>query len=196
VGAWGALWTTTYGVLVAGKAALLVLVVAAASLSRRWVRRWATAVPSGRPPLGALRASVGYEVAVLSVVLAVTAVLVNTVPGRQAYAPSVTTATTVRGADGQAVRVRVTVDPARLGDQTVSVEVTRDDGTPVALTGASGSLRDPQLGLGPIVFAARPTAPGRAVGTTTVPAPGRWVLDLQLHGSADAYAATTAYTVE
>jgi copper transport protein len=206
VGAWGAVTSTAYGRLVLLKVGLLVVVLAGAELSRRAVR---VLVPAAPPGLARLRLSVAAEAGLLAVVLGVTAALVATVPGWQAYAPSYAATAVARGATGDVVQVRVVVDPVRLGNQTISVGATRPDGTAVPLTGLAASLTQPQLGLGPVAAQGRTTGPGRAEALVTVPDPGRWTLELRLlaappgaaaaaHPGTDAvtYVATLTYDVE
>ena len=87
------MFDTTYGRLLLTKIGLVVMIVAAASVSRHIVRLWADRqlIPAGPGALRAeadpedvreLRNAVVVEVAIAVIVLLVTALLVNTAPAR------------------------------------------------------------------------------------------------------------------
>jgi copper transport protein len=80
VGSVGALWQTGYGRLLAAKVAILAAVLGAAAYARALVRR--SQMPADGP--GRLRRTVGIEVAATTVILAMSAVLVQVTPGRSA----------------------------------------------------------------------------------------------------------------
>ena len=222
VGDWRALWTTTYGLLVVGKVAVLLAVLALAAVSRRRARQASASVAAGSgavaapsdtrggtalltaapavptPTLRRLRTSVAVEAILLAGVLALTAVLVDTLPAVQAYAPSFSTTVTGTDVDGATVQVRLTVSPTRAGPETIDVEARTADGRVLDLTEVDGSVRAAALGLGPITFTGRAVGAGHARATgVAVPAPGVWEVVLQLRaGPATDYEAAATYRVE
>lgn len=149
-GAWAALTATDYGRLVVVKAAGLAVLAALGYLARRRLAR-------GRD----LGRGVATEVAVGAAVLVATSVLVATVPARTAYAAPV-----VRRLQIADLRLDVRVAPPRVGvPLTVRVR-----GRSAGLT---GRFTLPGSGLAPL-----PLAFAGGAGTATLPAPGRWVLEL------------------
>ena len=78
LGSLPALWETTYGRLLIAKVAILAGVIAVAAVARSFVNR--DAVTSAGP--GALRRTVGIEVLATTVILGLSAVLVQATPGR------------------------------------------------------------------------------------------------------------------
>ena len=88
-------------------------------------------VPSSRwdPSMRRLRRSVAAELGIATVILALTAVLVNTATGREAYAPTVSASQAFStGGPGGAGIVHVFAEPARLGPNTIEVYFTTADG--------------------------------------------------------------------
>jgi len=160
-------------------------------------RSWPAAPPVRGPTPARLRASVTVEAALLAGVLALTAVLVDSVPAVQAYAPSFTATVPGVDADGNTVSVHVTVSPVRAGIETVDVEAHRAGGDAVPLSEVDGTLTARALGLGPITFSALPTSPSHARATAVpVPVPGVWTAVLQVRsGPFTDYAATITYSV-
>jgi copper transport protein len=134
---------------------------------------------SGPPDRGAvatLRRGVLAETAVGLGVLAVTAVLVATVPARQDYvAPFEQTIS----ASGLSVDVRVATP--RAGDSALRLTARTPDGVPLPVTALSGTLSLPSAALGPLPIeqpAADPRHPGPVEATLRFPEPGEWTLHL------------------
>ncbi|MGW2565429.1 copper resistance CopC/CopD family protein [Streptomyces sp. NPDC001537] len=214
LGSWSALTGTTYGRLLVAKLAAVVLLLAAAGLSRRWTARLVTAdaetavrervpEPVGGPPTAAaeepaapaaggacrrnLRRSVLAEVAVGVVVLVLTTVLSSTLPGRAAaeaaQAPATAgglpaaSVTTIPFEVGRARgKVQITLDPGRVGDNTVQAVVFGPDGGIVTVPELRLSLSLPAQKIGPLD--ARLTDLGGYWGTSslTVPLAGTWTM--------------------
>ncbi|MGW2723012.1 copper resistance CopC/CopD family protein [Streptomyces sp. NPDC001492] len=214
LGSWSALTGTTYGRLLVAKLAAVVLLLAAAGLSRRWTARLvaadaATAVrervpqPVGGPAAAAveepaapaahgtsrrnLRRSVLAEVAVGVVVLVLTTVLSSTLPGRAAAeaaeAPATAgglpaaSVTTIPFEVGRARgKVQITLDPGRVGDNTVQAVVFGPDGGIVTVPELRLSLSLPAQKIGPLD--AGLTDQGGYWGTSslTVPFAGTWTM--------------------
>ncbi|MEV6946276.1 copper resistance CopC family protein [Streptomyces sp. NPDC051172] len=220
LGSWSALTGTTYGRLLVVKLAAVVLLLAAAGLSRRWTAQLVaadaeTAVrervpePVGGPPATAaegpptaeggtsrrsLRRSVLAEVAVGVVVLVLTTVLSSTLPGRAAAeaaeAPATAgglpaaSVTTIPFEVGRARgKVQITLDPGRVGDNTVQAVVFGPDGGIVTVPELRLSLSLPAQKIGPLD--ARLTNRGGywGTGSVTVPLPGTWAMKVTVRTS-------------
>jgi len=114
-------------------------------------------------------------------VLAVTAVLVDAVPARVAYAPPISL--DVPGPSGTTVQVKV--KPARAGDNVADVYLVGRDGFLVSASQVTGRLVPPGG------RAARPVELGQAepghfvASRMSVPYGGRWVLRLDVDGAPD-----------
>ncbi|HEX6755317.1 MAG TPA: FixH family protein [Mycobacteriales bacterium] len=195
-----ALWSTGYGRLLLLKIAGFVLLLALGNLSRVAVRR-RYAVPvahalsmAGTGSLdseeverveldrmvGRLRRSVFLEVAVAAAVLAVTAVLVSTAPGRGTYAdPFSSTAQLASGGSA-----RISVDPARTGENTVEITLLDRSGKPVDAQNVSLTAALPAQQIGPLQVALTRAGTGvyRAPGASFA-GPGRWELVLRVQTS-------------
>jgi copper transport protein len=149
------------------------------------------------PGIGRLRRSVLAEVAVAAVVIGLTSALVNTVPGRQSYAPPFSATVTAQGAEGDAITELLTVDQTKAGPTTVHVYTYTKAGAVLPFASASGTLVERSKGLGPVRFTLTVLAPGHAsAANVIVPSPGRWTLTTQVMTDATTdYAATATYTV-
>ncbi|MGH3930334.1 MAG: copper resistance D family protein [Pseudonocardiaceae bacterium] len=212
LGSWSAFVTTDYGRLLLVKLVLVAAILGVAAFSRRAARLLrdphpdATAVaaivgPGGRPvqtkppqtrlaanPTHAvLRRSVLVETAVAAVVLAVTAVLVNTEPSRTELAgvagPLRTTVSFDTGGPSGAGTMDVVVDPARTGPNEVRVMV-RDPGgaaLDVAELDVAITMREQLLGPLRLTIGRDGTASYRASGQ--LPVAGTWQLALTVRTS-------------
>lgn len=200
LGSVDALMRTTYGQLLLLKVALVVVMLGAATFSLANIRgrrqsaavaRPATVSPgpgaavaseeTSGPDLGALRRSVGVEAAVGVVVLAVTALLVNAVPGRTAV-PGGTFEAEIHGTN---VFVTLSVDPTEVGPVDISVLTAEHDGTPLEPEEVTGSLTLPERELGPLDVTFEP---GDGTGEflapdVEVPFPGEWELEVVVRTS-------------
>ena len=235
IGSIGALTGTEYGLLVLGKVAALVVMLALGDMGRRWIvhstaaaapavvelaaaaafsgprstsagtptdakpTATATGTPAGpvAPSIGRLRASVSAEVGIAVVVLGLTAVLVNTVPGSQAFAPPYSATVVGQGNNGEAITVTLDVDQTRAGRTSMHLSAHTRAGAVLPFVAADGTLTEPGTGLGPVNFTFAGAGPGRATAApVVVPAPGTWTLTAQvLTDQITDYSATTTYTV-
>jgi copper transport protein len=201
VGSWAALTDTTYGRLLLVKVGLFVALLAAAAASRAWVRRRAAArvatlalspgpgaaaasAEVGRTRLALLRQSVGVEVVLAIAVLAVTALLVNAVPGASAgsgAAGGEPFSTTVHGA---LTAVEISVDPAAVGPADVEIAVTDHAGSVFEPEEVTASLTLPERDLGPLDVPLTATGPGTyAAEDTEIPFAGTWLLEVDVRTS-------------
>ena len=177
---------TTYGRLLLLKVGLVVALIAAAALSRRWVRaraarRVVAASPGpgamasrpGSPPLSALRRTVAVELALAVAVLAVTALLVNAPPARSALARPASIDLTAGD-----VLVTVTVDPAKAGTTDIHAYTLTPEGAVRDVEEISIALRLPREGIGSLDVPLRRAGPGHfAAYGFDLPIPGTWELE-------------------
>jgi copper transport protein len=200
VGTYDALFETAYGRLLVFKVLLVAGMLVAASFSRTWVRNRAVtsaramalspgpgavaaSTDQGPAGLSVLRRSVAAEVALAVAVLAVTAMLVNAVPGTAtgATGPSGPFATQVHG---ETLMVQVSVDPVTVGQSDVKLTVTDHGLNPIQPEEVQASLKLPERDLGPIDLTLENTGPGVYVASDVeIPYPGNWELDMAVRTS-------------
>jgi copper transport protein len=197
LGSWDALVDTSYGRLLLVKVGFVVLMVAAAAASRSWVRQRARArmanlalspgpgavraSPSGRAPLSVLRRSVAAEIGLAVAVLAVTAALVNAVPGATAVddAPAATGGLFNTTIHGSLTAIQVTVDPAAVGPTEVEINVAAHDGSPLDPEEVTASLTLPERNIGPLDLTLQRMGPGQYVAQgAQIPFSGTWELEV------------------
>ncbi|MFF4832258.1 copper resistance CopC/CopD family protein [Streptomyces sp. NPDC001315] len=227
LGSWTTLTGTTYGRLLLLKLAAVTLLLTAASYSRRWTARPASAeaavgerVPemAGGPPLPGpgpgpvpppeaepdvsaargLRRSVLAEVAVGVVVLVITTVLTGTLPGRAeaeaAESESGTSATGIAtasvtmvpfdlGTPGAQGKVQVTLDPGRVGDNSVEAVVYGPDGGLSSVPELRISFTLPSRQIGPLDTKVTDKGGYWATDAFNLPLPGTWTMKVTVRVS-------------
>jgi copper transport protein len=207
VGSVAALTGTSFGRLLLVKLAGVGVLLLLGDVSRRWVLRHtapargllaprllahasgpglaereapADPVPDA-PAVRLLRRGLLGELAVAACVLGLTAVLVATVPARQAYVAPVEQTVEAAG-----LTVDVRVDAPRVGDTVVHLDVHRPDGTPVAVQQLTGAVSPPEPGAAPLPV--RPLPPGpdaaRPEAGLSFTGAGDWTLQLTVQTSA------------
>jgi copper transport protein len=173
VGSLGALTGTTYGRLLIAKVVLFGLIMMGAYLSRSLVQKRTAAAGLS---LAALRRSVGAEVAVAVVVLAITALLVNTVPAEDAYDP--TFSADVHGAE---LLARVEVDPVKAGPADIVIDTLDHGGNPLQPVDVTASLSQPGRDIGPLPIELENDGTGHYLADDTeIPFPGAWELSIDV----------------
>jgi len=194
------LFDTTYGRVLIVKVLLFTVMVVGAAVSRAWVQRrqsWAVAsqspadgdteadapdaavAPAAPPPLRTLRLSVGLETVVAGLVLAVTALLVNTVPAKDAVSPLFTTEL-----HGSVVAAEIEVDPAKVGLADIRIVTRTHDGQAFDPVEVSASLALPERDLPPIPLALENEGTGVYVATgADIPFAGDWTLAVNVRVS-------------
>ncbi len=196
LGSWDALVDSSYGRLLLVKVSFFVLMLAAAAASRSWVRQRARArmaslalspgpgaarlSPSARAPLSVLRRSVAAEVGLAVAVLAVTAALVNAVPGASAGVAAPAGGglfnTTVHGS---LTAIQVTVDPAAVGPTEVEINISAHDGSALDPEEVTASLTLPERDIGPLDLTLQRIGPGQYVAQgAEIPFSGTWDLEV------------------
>ncbi len=197
-----ALWSTWYGQLLIAKLVGFVVLVGLGNLGRIAIRRryampvaYALSVsdtderdrePDREPDqaeedrlVGRLRRSVLLEVGLAATVLAVTAVLVSTAPARATYSDPF--ASTVELTSGSA---RISVSPARTGENAVEVTVLDRDGRAVDAQQVSLTAALPSEQLGPLPIQLNKTGPGAyKASSASFPGAGTWQLVLRVQAS-------------
>lgn len=201
VGAIPAVWSTNYGRFLLIKWWGLLLLLALANLGRVWVKRWTVRdVALSDEIVERLRVSVGLELMIGVCVLAAAAALINSVPGRQAYAPAYSAHLSGEDSIGKLIDVRVHLSTTKAGPVTVTADVTDRDGRALVLTGVSGDIEQAGQELEPIRFSMTGPALDQGHGSVSavvIPNPGSWSMILQIvTRDGDDYAAEAQFTIK
>ena len=188
VGSLSALWDTTYGRVLLAKVALVVPLLGLGAYNRL------VAVPGFRderdePALRRRFSSVvGVELALMVVVVALTAVLVAEPPPKADAAVVVT-----REGEIGPYLYTLTVDPGRVGRNEIHAYVLEPTGQPASVdeVAISATLAEPEVG--PLELEMRPAGPGHVVATgSELPLPGVWSFRIDVRkGEFDTWDATT-----
>jgi copper transport protein len=179
IGPFSAFVTTTYGRLLLAKIALVAVVLAAAAFARRLVRRDTT----GR---SLLRRAVSVELGITAVILALSAVLVQTPPGRTGTAGPVSapvdeqTQLTLRSDNAS---LQVTVFPAKTGNNTIHLYAYALDGKPLPIVEWGGTAALESAGIEAIEIPLLRITDNHAIGDIGLPAPGEWQVRFKLRTS-------------
>ncbi len=143
--------------------------------------------------LPTLRRSVGVELLMAVVVLAMSSILVATPPARSAVAQPVDVTLPLQGSAGTDGSVQISVDPARAGPNVLHVYLFDDEGQLTQPAGIDVTLTEPEQQLGPIDVDLEPAGPGHYVGDgMAIPGAGTWTLAVSVR--VDEFTATTART--
>jgi copper transport protein len=203
VGSFDALFSTTFGLLLILKVNFVVLMIAAAWVARRWLQaRLRSRAGAGAragdplPQRRTLQRAVGAEAALAIAVIAVTAVLVNTEPGRTAWereqatkprTVSVTRQYDAGGSTGIAAGkglVEAVVDPARTGTNTVDVFVRDPQKNPIDPPEVTAAIALPDKQIDGITLALEHIGPGQwRAQNVSLPMAGTWQLSVSVRTS-------------
>lgn len=136
--------------------------------------------------LARLRWSVFVEVAIVTAVLAVTSLLVNTATARETFTQPVKAAVAFNtGGPGGRGEVSVTVTPAVLGPNQLRVTVTGPNGRPYQPKQLQAALVLPARHLGPLPVTLNPAGRGLFVsGSFTMTITGQWQLQITVRSDA------------
>jgi copper transport protein len=182
----------------------VVVMIAAAAVSRSWVRRRAAmrvaalalspgpgaaaATPEAGPArLSVLRRSVATEVGLAVAVLAVTALLVNAVPGATAGDDAASDSgggpfSTV--VHGSITAVDIAVDPAAVGPADVRIAISDHAGSTLEPEEVTASLTLPDRDIGPLDVPLVVDGPGQyAAEGVELPFAGVWQLEVVVRTS-------------
>jgi copper transport protein len=185
VRAFRALTGATYGVVLLVKLGVFVPLLALGAINNRWtkprIERAAREQSPTRAPLGTLRRLVATEIALATVVLAVTAFLVNLPPARVDAG--------ITGPFIEDVRVgsnnlNVLVDPNEVGANEVHLTATEPSGAPLSVKEARVQFRMPLEGIGPLLGQGTRLAEGHfVVQGHQLSVAGEWHLEIVLRMS-------------
>jgi copper transport protein len=127
-----------------------------------------------------LRRSVALELGMAVVILALSAVLVNTATGREAYAPTVSASQAFNtGGPGGSGVVHIFAGPARLGPNTIEVYFTTAAGRAYQPAQVTAALYYPARNIGPLPVTLSLTAAGQyRAQNATVTFTGQWTLQV------------------
>jgi copper transport protein len=141
--------STSYGNILLVKLAIVAALIGLAAVSRSIVRKHRSA-PLDAPDsaiaaidertVAGLRRSVGFEVILGIAVLAVTAVLVNAQPARSELTPKLFSGSVAAGSGDSAMTITVTIDPARVGLNTIHVYTLTPKGADLNVRDMSAKL--------------------------------------------------------
>lgn len=177
IGSWPGLFSTTYGQLLIAKSSIVLVVVLLGALARHalhgnlavWRRAEVTeVVPRRRLSFGVLS-----ELALIAVVLAVTAALINSVPPRELQAQPFTQTWNVLG-----VQVNAIIEPAIAGPgNQFHFYVLGPGGGPKAIPELDAQVSLPSRNIGPISIPLVVAGPGHYQDNhVDIPLSGSWRL--------------------
>lgn len=189
VGSFGALFDTTFGLLLVFKVDLVLLMLAGAWVARRWLARQLGA--TAKPKWAVLRKAVAIEAALAIAVLGVTTVLTDTEPGRtaherkQAAAAGPVSRSVPFDAGGTAGKGRldVTVDPARVGPNELHIYFADPIGQIREVEELTVSMALPGKGIDGADVPVHRAGPGHWFGDLPLPMAGRWELSFSIRTS-------------
>jgi copper transport protein len=174
------LTTTTYGALVIAKTVLLLALIGLGWTNRERIIPSLRRVVGADRPAGAVgvlaRRTLRGELALMVVVLSVTAALVSYAPPIDAASGPYSTSTSIGQAD-----LQLTVEPARAGPNTIHLYLI-DAKTGVQFTATKEltvTARLPAKGIGPLPLKANVAGPGHYVLNSAVLSPaGTWSIEI------------------
>lgn len=190
LGSLAALVDTTYGRLLDLKIVAVAAILLGAAASRRAVRRARDHRVGESVPITTLRRSLLGEIIAAGIVLALTAMLVNSEPGRTAIAHPPPAAGPVRstvsydtgGVSGRG-SLEIELDPARPGPNRLSVVVRGDNTAPRDVPELDATLSLPAQHIGPLRIPIVHNGPGHYAANASIPLPGSWQLALTVRTS-------------
>jgi copper transport protein len=176
---WSGLWETTYGRLLLVKVALVLPLLALGGFNNRF------SVPNIRAGIASalerrrFLLATGTELALMVVIVGITAALVAEPPAKAQSAPGGPVSI-----DGfvHPFQIDVMVDPARTGSNEIQVHLLNHlTGQPAKVAEVRLSASLPAAGIGALRLTAVPAGPGHVVvPEATFPLAGRWTLRLDI----------------
>ena len=160
VRAWRGLWETTYGLLLLGKIALVLPLLALGAYNNRYaVPRLRAGRASPAEQRRFLR-NAGSELALMAIIVAVTAVLVTEPPAKAEVAPRGPYATT---AEVGGLELNLVVDPAVAGTNQIHAYLTNPSGQPTDVAEVTVAASLPSRRIGPLLLPAHHAGPGHFI---------------------------------
>ena len=195
--AWRGLWESTYGLLLLGKIALVVPLLALGAFNNRSsVPRLRAGIASALERRRFLRAA-GAELAIMVAIVGVTAVLVNAPPARTEVEMHGSAAAEV-DFDGR-LMAHVTVEPAIAGRNDIHLEFEDPDGEPAELDEVNLAATLASAGIGPLRFEAKPSGEHGAFAArgAQLPIAGDWQLRVEARqGRFDVFTETVSIPID
>jgi copper transport protein len=176
VQSWSGLWETTYGLLLLGKVALVLPILALGAYNNRFaVPRLRKQIASALEQRRFLRAT-GVELAIMVVIVGVTAVLVSEPPAKASTEPPKYVSTTAPIGN---IEVNLTVEPARTGRNVMHFYFFQQTGPPANVSGLDVSATLPKLNVGPLHIKLQKIVPSHYTTSRAIfPIAGEWELRL------------------
>ncbi len=180
VAAWRGFTDATYGWVLLIKIAAFVPLVVMGAVNNRWtkprIQKAAAGEKASDAPLRTLRRLVAAETALVGVVLALTALLVNLPPARVAAGLAGPFIRDVRLGEYD---MNVLVDPNEVGENEVHLTVSDDSGAPVGVKQMRVLFRMPSEDVGPLVGRGTRLAKGHfVVQGRQLSLSGEWQLEI------------------
>lgn len=174
-------WLSPYGLILATKLALVVLLLSLAS----W-NRWVLTAPVARGQSAArrhMRWSIMGEMVLVVAILGLASGWRFTPPPR-ALAVAPMAQGTPLTLTGEGVAADVVVAPAASGPVTLTITLRSDDGSDLSARSVALSLAQPELGIQPIKTSAIAAMDGGwTVEHLVIPVPGVWAIEVQVRVS-------------
>ncbi|MBL7259520.1 copper resistance protein CopC [Actinoplanes sp. LDG1-01] len=182
LGTLDALFSSTYGRLILAKTGLLAIVLAVAFVSRRLVQRGIAAATPAR-----LRRAVGLELGITVLVLAASAVLVQTTTGRTVDVEAVAAERSrgfVETLNSPLYAVQFEIFPATVGEyNTIHAFAYTPEGKPLKVLEWKVSASMPAQGIEAIAAPVATVIDNQGLGSVTFPIAGDWQLSMTLRVS-------------
>lgn len=176
-GSWSALWTTSYGVLVAVKVALVAAVLAIAAFNRYQVVPSIAGNNERRHQMSVLRRAIVAEATILALVTAVTGVLVSQSPESATAAQNTGEDSTTLVADVNDLHVTFVITPARRGTNSVQITLADNNADPIdPIDPPTIAVALTEHDLGPFTHTVTRTGPGAYESSIDFPIEGTWTL--------------------
>ena len=194
VKAFHGLWDTTYGKLLLAKIALVLPLLGLGAYNNRY------AVPKlKREACSALEQrrflrTAGAELAIMAVIIGVTAVLVTEPPAKASVAaPKYATDTVPIGP----LELNYIVEPAKTGPNTIHLYFFKPNGFPASIDDAKLSATLPSRGLGPLRIPLQRIVPSHYTTSSGVfPEPGDWQATVEVRkGAFNSYTQTVTVPI-
>jgi copper transport protein len=177
VRAWHGLWDTTYGKLLLTKVALALSLLGLGAYNNRYaVPRLRRQIASLAEQRRFLRAA-GAELAVMAVIVGVTAVLVTEPPAKASIKPPKLFATTAPIGE---LEVNMVIEPARTGPNVIHLYFFTKAGVPANVDAAKLAATLPSQNIGPLRFELQKLVPSHyTVNGAVFPLPGDWQVTIE-----------------
>jgi copper transport protein len=176
VRSWQALWHTTYGQLLLVKVALLVPLLVLGTFNNRVSVPRLRSAEAGPQTRRRFAGSVAAELALMIVVVGVTAALVAEPPAKAEVA--IASGPVSREGKVGPYDFALIVDPARAGLNAVHFTLLDSTGQLAAVDEIKLSATLPAVAVGPLPLKSTPAGPGHVIAIARLPLAGDWQLEI------------------